>query len=156
MACVSSRSSNTRSFPSEWGVAIDLKQPARDPMDQFAELDAVRSEKLTMTYKCESYPAKPVAGRPEPILAGIAVTRDPKRRQESCRESALRLKGSRLQRPSSVASSEGNMCAIARGSARSACQLWRTGAQSEGPEPQQHRSPARPKLPINAQTSRCH
>ena len=37
-----------------------------------------------MTGGCESRPAKAVAGRSEPSLAGVAVTRGPKRRQGSC------------------------------------------------------------------------
>ena len=37
-----------------------------------------------MTGGCESRPTKAVAGRSEPSLAGVAVTRGPKRRQGSC------------------------------------------------------------------------
>src|SRR6266545_1069240 len=37
-----------------------------------------------MTRGCESRPTKAVAGRSEPSLAGVAVTRGPKRRQGSC------------------------------------------------------------------------
>jgi hypothetical protein len=36
-----------------------------------------------MTGGCESRPAKVIADRPEPSLAGVAVTRGPKRRQGS-------------------------------------------------------------------------
>ena len=37
-----------------------------------------------MTRGCESRPTKVVADQSEPSLAGVAVTRGPKRRQESC------------------------------------------------------------------------
>lgn len=41
--------------------------------------------KLGETCGCKFRPAKAIAGKPEPSLVGVAVTRGPKRRQESCR-----------------------------------------------------------------------
>lgn len=47
-------------------------------------LAGVRHAKLMIACGCKSHPAKTVAGKPGPSLAGVAVTRGLKCRQEPC------------------------------------------------------------------------
>ncbi|RWA59247.1 MAG: hypothetical protein EOQ28_33220 [Mesorhizobium sp.] len=47
-------------------------------------LAGVRHAKLMIACGCKSHPAKAVAGKPGPSLAGVAATRGLKCRQESC------------------------------------------------------------------------
>ncbi len=44
----------------------------------------VRHAKLIAACGCKSHPAKDIAGKPGPSLAGVAVTRGLKCRQEPC------------------------------------------------------------------------
>ncbi|RWE77530.1 MAG: hypothetical protein EOS81_35100, partial [Mesorhizobium sp.] len=47
-------------------------------------LAGVRHAKLMIACGCKSHPAKAVAGKPGPSLAGVAATRGLKCRQEPC------------------------------------------------------------------------
>jgi hypothetical protein len=65
-----------------------------------------------MTRGCESRPTKVVADWSEPSLAGVAVTRGPKRRQGSCgvrKDSPERLN---VVEAETVPAVEGHVCAV--------------------------------------------
>ena len=66
-----------------------------------------------MTFGWKSRPAKAVAGRPEPSLAGVAVTRGPKRRQGSCRVRVVSFESEKVVGAEPVVNGEGNMCVVA-------------------------------------------
>jgi hypothetical protein len=70
--------------------------------------------KLTRTCEWKSRPANAVAGRPEPSLAGAAVTRGPKRRQGSCGVRAVSPERVKIVEAEAVPEAEGCMCAVAR------------------------------------------
>jgi hypothetical protein len=74
----------------------------------------VRHAKLSIACRWESDPAKAVAGRLGPSLAGVVVTRGPKCRQGPCRVRDRASKGGRSRRPSWLPNSEGSMCAVGR------------------------------------------
>ena len=69
--------------------------------------------KLALTGGCKSRPTKAVAGRSEPSLAGAAVTRGPKRRQESCGVRRVSPERVNVVEAEAVPVVEGSMCAVA-------------------------------------------
>ena len=73
----------------------------------------MRWAKLEVTYGCKSRPAKAVAGRPEPSLAGLSVTPGPKRRQESCGVRVGSLESQKIAEAEFFPVNEGSMCAVA-------------------------------------------
>lgn len=65
-----------------------------------------------MTGGCESRPTKAVAGRSEPSLAGVAVTRGPKRRQGSCGVRKVSPERVNVVEAETVPVVEGHACAV--------------------------------------------
>jgi hypothetical protein len=76
-------------------------------------------------------PAKAVAGRLGPSLAGVAATRGPKRRQGLCRVRDRASLGGRSRRPSQLPIGEGSMCVVdmrddvAPPASKAVCHAWK-------------------------------
>jgi hypothetical protein len=95
--------------------------------------------KLTKTHGCKSRTTRAVAGRSEPSLAGVAVTRGLKRRQGSCGVRVVSPESWKVVEAETVLFVEGRVCAVAKRDGDASPGSW-TASRAKG----QRRNPGGP------------